>query len=31
MRTPATLDASKFKRDLERVLRASASWDTPGR
>jgi hypothetical protein len=31
MRTPAALDASKFKRDLERVLRASASWDTPGR
>jgi hypothetical protein len=26
---PAT--AAKIKRDVERVLRASASWDTPGR
>lgn len=31
MRTPAALDPMKFKRDLDRVLRASASWDTPGR
>lgn len=31
MRAPASLDPMKFKRDLERVLRASASWDTPGR
>jgi len=31
MRAPAELDPSKFKRDLERLLRASASWDTPGR
>jgi hypothetical protein len=31
MRAPAALDPMKFKRDLERVLRASASWDTPGR
>jgi hypothetical protein len=31
MRAPATLDASKFKRDLERVLRASVSWDQAGR
>ena len=31
MRTPTELDPSKFKRDLERVLRASVSWDTPGR
>jgi len=31
MRTPVALDPSKFKRDLERVLRASASWDTAGR
>jgi hypothetical protein len=31
MRAPAQLDPSRFKRDVERVLRASASWDTPGR
>jgi hypothetical protein len=31
MRTPAALEPAKFKRDLERVLRASASWDTAGR
>ncbi len=34
MRFPAALDAAgaaKAKRDLERVLRASASWDTAGR
>lgn len=31
MRTPATLDPIKFKRDLERLLRAAASWDRPGR
>ncbi len=34
MRFPAQLDlpaASKAKRDLERLLRASASWDQPGR
>lgn len=34
MRFPAGLDlagAAKAKRDLERLLRASASWDTPGR
>jgi hypothetical protein len=31
MRAPAALEPAKFKRDLERVLRASASWDTPGR
>ncbi len=34
MRFPAALDiagAAKAKRDLERVLRASASWDNPGR
>lgn len=34
LRFPAELDiagASKAKRDLERVLRASASWDQPGR
>lgn len=33
-RVPAQLDAraaSAFKRDLERLLRASASWDMPGR
>lgn len=34
MRFPARLDlpaAAKVKRDLERLLRASASWDQPGR
>ncbi|HSI57562.1 MAG TPA: hypothetical protein VLA16_08395 [Ideonella sp.] len=31
MRTPAELDPMKFKRDLERLLRASSSWDRPGR
>jgi hypothetical protein len=31
MRAPAQLEPSKFKRDLDRVLRASGSWDAPGR
>jgi hypothetical protein len=34
LRFPANMDvagAAKAKRDLERVLRASAFWDTPGR
>jgi hypothetical protein len=34
MRFPANLDiagAAKARRDLERLLRASASWDLPGR
>lgn len=31
MRAPAKLEPSKYKRDLERLLRASSSWDTPGR
>jgi hypothetical protein len=31
MRAPAALEPARFKRDLERVLRASASWDTAGR
>lgn len=34
MRFPANMDvaaASKAKKDLERLLRASASWDQPGR
>ncbi|MEO7938207.1 MAG: hypothetical protein ABIR55_06255, partial [Burkholderiaceae bacterium] len=34
MRFPAALDlkgAAKAKRDIERVLRASASWDEAGR
>lgn len=34
MRFPPSLDAAtaaKVKRDLERLLRASAFWDTPGR
>lgn len=31
MRAPANADPSKLKRDLERLLRASAGWDLPGR
>lgn len=31
MRAPAQVEPAKFKRDLERLLRASSSWDRPGR
>lgn len=31
MRTPVPLEPARFKRDLDRLLRASASWDRPGR
>lgn len=31
MRMPADADPARVKRDLERLLRASASWDQPGR
>lgn len=31
MRFPAQLDAARAKRDLERLMRGSASWDQPGR
>lgn len=31
MRAPAALEPSRFKRDLDRLLRASAFWDTAGR
>lgn len=31
MRFPADFDPSKVKRDIDRLLRASASWDRPGR
>jgi hypothetical protein len=31
MRMPAAPDPSKLRRDLERLMRASAAWDTPGR
>jgi len=31
MRTPPEADPAKLKRDLERLLRASAGWDRPGR
>ena len=31
MRSPANPDPSKLKRDIDRLLRASASWDKPGR
>jgi hypothetical protein len=31
MRFPVDIDTAKAKRDLERLLRASASWDRAGR
>ena len=31
MRLPADADPGKAKRDLDRLLRASSSWDRPGR
>ena len=31
MRTPVDPEPAKLKRDLERLLRASSSWDLPGR
>jgi hypothetical protein len=31
MRFPVAFEPSKIKRDIERLLRASASWDRPGR
>lgn len=31
MRAPANPDPSKLKRDIDRLLRGSASWDQPGR
>ena len=31
MRFPANLDAKQAKRDLDRLLRASAFWDKAGR
>lgn len=31
MRAPVDPDPARFKRDLERLLRAAASWDQPGR
>ena len=31
MRVPVDPDPPKLKRDIERLLRASASWDRPGR
>ena len=31
MRLPAGADPSRAKRDLDRLLRAAASWDLPGR
>jgi hypothetical protein len=31
MRFPAAIDASKARRDLERLMRGSAGWDQPGR
>jgi hypothetical protein len=31
MRTPVDPDPARLKRDIERLLRASSSWDQPGR
>lgn len=31
MRTPVNPEPAKLKRDLEKLLRASSSWDLPGR
>ena len=31
MRAPPRADAAKFKRDIDRLLRASSSWDRAGR
>ena len=31
MRPPVNPEPARLKRDLERLLRASSSWDTPGR
>jgi hypothetical protein len=31
MRAPAHADPARLRRDIERLLRASASWDKPGR
>jgi hypothetical protein len=31
MRAPVSPDPAKLKRDVERLLRASSSWDRPGR
>jgi hypothetical protein len=31
MRVPANPDPSKLKQDMDKLLRASASWDQPGR
>ena len=31
MRSPAAAEPGRLKRDLDRLLRASASWDLPGR
>ena len=31
MRAPASADPSRLKRDIDRLLKASAGWDKPGR
>jgi len=31
MRSPADPEPARLKRDVEKLLRASASWDLPGR
>jgi hypothetical protein len=31
MRVPANAEPARVKRDLDKLLRASSFWDTPGR
>ena len=31
MRVPADPDPARLKRDIDKLLRASAGWDQPGR
>ena len=31
MRVPTDPDPARLKRDIEKLLRASSSWDLPGR
>ena len=31
MRVPPDAEPARLKRDIEKLLRASAGWDTPGR
>jgi len=31
MRVPVDADPTRLKRDIDKLLRASAGWDRPGR